>query len=176
MGPQDTGDSDTHEIDSGGWSGDLGHIDPGVEVLFAFLRRSPPPTNLDTSCQIHSWAPPTPLNFTGGPIFRCAAKGRISSLTDFVASGPSKGFATSTSSNFRGEPRAACFPGCAPPPQVARTRKLQRRVGPTRVRSHSTAETSHSSGVGKACLRGCFICVTALRLLANLGPRFAAVT
>mgnify|MGYP000567881193 CR=1 FL=1 len=31
-----------------------GHIDPSVEALFAFLRRSPPPPKLDMICQIQS--------------------------------------------------------------------------------------------------------------------------
>jgi hypothetical protein len=39
------------------------YIAPSVEALFANLRRSPPPENLDASWQIHGRTPPTRPNW-----------------------------------------------------------------------------------------------------------------
>ena len=66
----------------------VGHIDRSIEALFTNLRRSPPPPNLDTSCQIHGRTPPPRLNWGSQTTFLCAVKGGFCPQTNGFATWP----------------------------------------------------------------------------------------
>ena len=51
------------------------HIAPGFQALFANVRRSPPPANLATSCQIRRRTPPPRPNWRSQTTFLCPVKG-----------------------------------------------------------------------------------------------------
>jgi len=52
---------------------------------------------------------PTQLNFTGGPIFRCTAKGRMFPFTASRAAGPNQGLAPCVEASFGEKPQDANF-------------------------------------------------------------------
>ncbi len=57
---------------------------------------------------------PTQLNFTRGPIFRCAAKGGLLPVTTSRAAGPSRRFTPCVEAGFGEKPQDANFGGAPP--------------------------------------------------------------